>query len=303
MGFLDFLVRHARRSPHFTLRMEAEATALVEEDGRVVGVRATAPDGELEIRADLVIGADGRHSLVRERARLPVRDLGAPMDVLWFRLSRRPGDPEAIMGRIDAGRILVLINRGDYWQCGFVIPKGSAELLRQRGVESFRAAIATLAPFFGDRVSELASWEPIKLLTVKVDRLLRWSRPGLLCIDDAAHAMSPIGGVGINLAIQDAVAAANILAAPLRERRAGMADLRRVEKRRRLPTWIVQTMQLTLQRRVIAAVLAKSGKITPPPALRVISRVPALRRLVGRVIGLGVRHEHVTINGVRSGMR
>ena len=291
--FLDFLARHAGASPHFRLRMNAEATTLIEEDGRVVGVRATTPDGALDVRADLVVGADGRSSIVRERARLPVRDLGAPMDVFWFRLSRHPDDPQGTMGRIDGGRIFVLINRGDYWQCGLVIVKGSADARRQRGIEAFRAEIAAHTPFLRDRVQELASWDDVKLLTVKVDRLLRWSRPGLLCIGDAAHAMSPIGGVGINLAIQDAVAAANILAAPLRESRLELVHLQRVQRRRRLPTWIVQQVQVTLQRRVIGAVLGRSGKLSPPLALRVIARVPALRRLIGRILGLGVRPEHV----------
>jgi 2-polyprenyl-6-methoxyphenol hydroxylase-like FAD-dependent oxidoreductase len=293
--FLDFLARHAEASPHFTLRMEAEATALIEEHGRIVGIRATSRGDALGVRADLVVGADGRHSIVREQAKLPVEDFGAPMDVLWFRLSRRADDSFGIMGRIDAGRIFVLINRNDYWQCGFVIPKGSADARRQHGLEALRAEIASLAPFLADRVQELRTWDDVKLLTVKVDRLTRWSRPGLLCIGDAAHAMSPIGGVGINLAIQDAVAAANILAAPLRERRVTMADLERVEKRRRLPTRIVQRVQLTMQERVIAPVLGSAGTIKPPLALRIIARVPALQRLVGRIIGLGVRPEHIRI--------
>ena len=219
------------------------------------------------------------------------------MDVFWFRLSRRADDPAATMGRIDAGRIFVLINRGQYWQCGFVIAKGSAEVRRQRGIDAFREEIAAHTPFLRDRVSrELASWDDVKLLTVKVDRLVQWWRAGLLCIGDAAHAMSPVGGVGINLAIQDAVAAANILSAPLREGRLTSRHLQQVQARRRLATSIVQRVQLIMQRRVIAAVLASSGTLSPPLPLRVISRVPLLRRLVGRILGLGVRPEHVRIS-------
>ena len=210
--FLDFLAEQAARYPTFRLRLQAEATALIEEQGRVAGVRATTPDGPLEVRADLVVGADGRHSVVRERAGLEVRDLGAPMDVLWFRLPREPGDPDQPMGRFGPGQLLAMLNRGGYWQCGYVIPKGSLDRLRQQGLPAFREAVAGLAPFARERVGELRGWDEVKLLTVRVDRLARWYRPGLLCIGDAAHAMSPVGGVGINLAVQDAVAAANIRA-------------------------------------------------------------------------------------------
>src|SRR5229473_1805220 len=215
--FLDFLARHGARYPGFHLEMRAEATALIEEAGRVIGVRGTAADGPFEVRADLVVAADGRSSVLRERAGLHLEDLGAPMDVLWFRLSRAPGDPAATMGRFDAGRIFVLLNRGPHWQCGYVIPKGSAEDVRRRGLDAFRASVAALMPFAADRVAEIRGWDDVKLLTVRVDRLRQWYRPGLLYIGDAAHAMSPVGGVGINLAIQDAVAAANIIAGPLRE--------------------------------------------------------------------------------------
>jgi 2-polyprenyl-6-methoxyphenol hydroxylase-like FAD-dependent oxidoreductase len=218
--FLSFLAGHAARHPTFSLRMRAEAIGLIEEAGRVAGVVAATPAGPLEVRADLVVGADGRHSVVRGKAGLQVEELGAPMDVLWFRLSRQAGDPDQTMGRFEAGRILVLINRGDYWQCGYVIPKGSLDRIRGAGLEAFREEVARLAPFAADgRASELRGWDEIRPLTVRVDRLPRWHRPGLLCIGDAAHAMSPIGGVGINLAIQDAVAAANLLAAPLRDGR------------------------------------------------------------------------------------
>src|SRR3989449_6086410 len=201
----------------FQLVMRAEVTGLIDERGRVVGVHATRPDGPLEVRADLVVAADGRASVVREKAGLRVQELGAPMDVLWFRLSRGPDDPQQTMGRFDVGRIFIMINRGEYWQCGYVIPKGSVEQIRQRGLETFRSDVVRLAPFAASREREIRDWEDVKLLTVRVDRLRRWYRPGLLCIGDAAHAMSPIGGVGINLAIQDAVAAANLLAEPRSE--------------------------------------------------------------------------------------
>jgi 2-polyprenyl-6-methoxyphenol hydroxylase-like FAD-dependent oxidoreductase len=215
------------------------------------------------------------------------------MDVLWFRLSRRPADPEATMGRFDVGRIFVLINRGGHWQCGFVIPKGSADEVRRRGLDAFRAAVGQLAPFAADRVGEIGDWADVKLLTVQVDRLRRWYRPGLLCIGDAAHAMSPVGGVGINLAIQDAVAAANLLAGPLREGRLTTDDLRRVQRRRQWPTRLTQRLQVLVQRRVIGQTLRAGGPLTPPLALRLLARSPFLQRLPARLVGLGIRPEHV----------
>jgi len=291
--FLNFLTKHASRYPTFTLRMQAEVTGLIEEDGRVVGLKATTPDGLLEVRADLVIGADGRHSVVRAKAGLQVEEIGAPMDVLWFGLSRKSGDPEATMGRFDVGRIFIMLNRGDYWQCGFVIPKESAEQIRAQGLPAFRESVTRVAPFVSDRVGELQDWNAIKLLTVKVDRLTQWYRPGLLCIGDAAHAMSPVGGVGINLAIQDAVAAANLLAAPLREGRLTTEDLCRVQDRRMLPTRLTQRMQLFMQNRVIRRVLSSTDRLTPPLAVTLLARFPFLRRLPARLVGMGVRPEHV----------
>jgi 2-polyprenyl-6-methoxyphenol hydroxylase-like FAD-dependent oxidoreductase len=291
--FLNFLAERAGRYPTFHLRIQAEVVGLLEESGRVVGVQAVTPDGPLEIRAELVVGADGRSSVVREKAGLRVQELGAPMDVLWFRLSRRPGDPEASMARFDVGRIFVLINRGDYWQCGYVIPKGSVEEIRRRGLEVFRKGVAQLAPFAVGRVGEIRDWEDVKLLTVRVDRLAQWYRPGLLCIGDAAHAMSPIGGVGINLAIQDAVAAANLLAGPLRDGRLATDHLRRVQRRRELPTRITQRLQVLIQRRVIGRVLSGVSRPEPPLALRPLARFPLLRRLPAWLIGVGVRPEHV----------
>ncbi len=291
--FLNFLAREGERHAGFRLLMQAEVTELIEEQGRIAGLRAATPDGPLEVQTTLVVGADGRHSVVRERAGLRIDEFGAPMDVLWFRLSRRPGDPEDPVGRFDTGRVFIMLNRGDYWQCGFVIPKGSFEQVRSQGLPAFREGVARLAPFLGDRVGELTDWEPIKLLTVQVDRLRRWARPGLLCIGDAAHAMSPIGGVGINVAIQDAVAAANCLAGPLRANRLTLSDLHRVQKRRAWPTRMTQRVQLALQTQVIKRVLGETGPLTPPLALRLIARWPVLRRIPARLIGLGFRPEHV----------
>jgi 2-polyprenyl-6-methoxyphenol hydroxylase-like FAD-dependent oxidoreductase len=293
--FLDFLARQAARYPSFALRMESAVTDLLVEQDRVVGVRTEGKAGAATIRAALVIGADGRHSTVRKAAGLAVAELGAPMDVLWFSLERRPDDPVDTMGRFATGKIFVLINRGDHWQCGYVIPKGTIEAIRARGLDAFRADIASLVPFAADRADDIVDWDQVKLLTVQVDRLARWHRPGLLCIGDAAHAMSPVGGVGINLAIQDAVAAANILAAPLRERRLGEADLAAVQRRRMLPTRITQRFQILVQNRIISRVLADNHPFEPPWALRLLARYPMLRRLPARLLGLGIRPEHVRL--------
>jgi 2-polyprenyl-6-methoxyphenol hydroxylase-like FAD-dependent oxidoreductase len=292
--FLNFIAEQAKRYPSFQLQMEAEATALIEEDGRVTGLHAETPQGSLAVRADLVVGADGRHSIVRQKAGLPSTNLGAPMDVLWMRLSRRSSDPGQTLGRVDAGRIFVMLNRGDYWQCAYVIPKGGFDQIRQRGLTAFRGEIVHLAPYLSDRIGELADWSDIKLLTVAVDRLRVWHRPGLLCIGDAAHAMSPIGGVGINLAIQDAVAAANILAPRLRQGGApGEADLQAVQRRREFPTRATQQLQLFIQNRVIGRVLERTEQLSPPLALRLLGKWPLLRRIPARLVGLGFRPEHV----------
>lgn len=291
--FLNFLARQGTRYPTFHLRQSTNATGLIEDPGRVVGVRATGPKGELEIRADLVVGADGRHSVIREKAGFLVEELGAPMDVLWFRISRKAGDPDETMGRFDAGRILIMINRGSHWQFGYIIMKGSAEENRKGGIEAFRAAVAQLAPFSADRQGEIRNWDDLKLLTVQVDRLLHWYKPGLLCIGDAAHAMSPIGGVGVNLAVQDGVAAANLLAAPLREGRLTTDHLRQVQQRRLLPTRIIQGMQVMVQKQVVSKVLSGTGPMKPPLPLKLFARFPFLRRLPARLIGVGVRPEHV----------
>jgi 2-polyprenyl-6-methoxyphenol hydroxylase-like FAD-dependent oxidoreductase len=291
--FLNFIVEQGKRYPRFQVMMQTEATDLIELDGRMVGVRATTPDGVVEIRASLTIGADGRRSVVRERAGFEVLDLGAPMDVLWMRISRRPSDPCQSLGHIEAGKMLVMIDREDYWQCGFIIPKGGMDEIRKRGIEQFREEIATLQPFLRDRVSELRDWEDVSLLTVKVDRLRQWSRPGLLCIGDAAHAMSPVGGVGINLAIQDAVAAANILAAKLAAGSVREQDLQAVQRRREFPTRATQWLQILLQNGVIRRVLASAKPLTVPWPLKLLERWPVLRRIPARVIGMGFRPEHV----------
>ncbi|MBA1157117.1 FAD-dependent oxidoreductase [Microvirga mediterraneensis] len=291
--FLDFLAEHARAYPHFHLRMLAEATDLIEEQGKVVGVRVSTPDGPLEVRADLVVAADGRRSIMREKAGLEILDIGAPMDVLWMRVSKLPGDPSQLLGRIEAGQMLVMIDRGEYWQCAYLIPKGTVERLRQEGLPAFRAKLAGLAPFLGSRVEELQSWDDIKLLTVAVDRLKQWFRPGLLCIGDAAHAMSPAGGVGINLAIQDAVATANILGPLLRQGPVGPESLALVQKRREWPTRMTQGLQVLLQNRLIDPVLNSKGPVSAPWLVRLLARWPLFRRLPARIIGIGFRPEHV----------
>lgn len=291
--FLDFLVRQGRRYPAFGVLTRAEATGLIEEDGRVVGIHATVDGTPRDIRADLVVGADGRHSTIRERAGFAVKVLSAPMDVLWFRLSRRPGDTSETMGRFDRGSILVMLQRGDYWQCAYVIAKGSADRLKAEGIEKFRASLARLMPFLADRLRELTTVDDLKLLTVGVERLERWWKPGVLCIGDAAHTMSPIGGVGVNLAVQDAVAAANILAEPLRQGRLADTDLAKVQDRRLWPARATQAIQVFLQNRMIAPTLAGTRPLRPPWPARVLDRCPYLQRLPARVLGLGIRPEHV----------
>ena len=293
--FLKFLASEAARYPAFSLRMNVEARDLVVRDGRVVSVQAQTPEGAETFEADLVIAADGRHSRLREVSGLGVDDLGAPMDVFWFRLSRDATDTEETVGRFDNGALLVMLNRGDYWQCAYVIPKNSADAVRAAGLEAFRAKIARHTPFLKDRMGELASWDDAKLLSVAVDRMPKWWRPGLLFIGDAAHAMSPIGGIGINLAVQDAVAAANILVAPLRAGTLGDADLARVQARRERPTRLTQQAQIFLQNRVIAPTLASGPDqpVKPPLVARLLAMFPVLRRIPARLMGLGVQPEHV----------
>src|SRR6185437_5882559 len=292
--FLNFLARHGKRYPAFDLRMKAEATDLIEEDGRVVGLRAKTTGDELMIRADLVVGCDGRHSTLRERAGFKVDDIGAPMDVMWFRLHRNESDGNEVVGHIESGRMLVMLDRNDYWQCAFVIPKGSADDVRSRGLDKFRATVGDMAPFdVGARLGDIKSWDDVKLLTVAVDRLRRWYKSGLICIGDAAHAMSPIGGVGINLAIQDAVAAANILAGPLRNGAVTVETLRAIQQRREFPTRFTQRVQITLQNNLIGPALQGIGKRPRAPLLMKMLQWPLLRRIPGRVLALGVRPEHI----------
>lgn len=291
--FLNFLAEQGRRYPGFDLRMQAEVTDLIEDSGRIVGVRATSPTGPLDVRAALVVGCDGRHSTVRERAGLSVDSIGSPIDVLWFRLSRHADDSAETFGHIEAGAMMVMLNRGAHWQCAYVIPKGGIERVKAQGLPAFRDSVVAMSPFVRDRIAEIASWDDVKLLTVEIDRLRQWHRPGLLCIGDAAHAMSPVGGVGINLAIQDAVATANLLYASLRSGTVEEARLAAVQKRRTLPMRVVQWLQVQIHKTVLSAALASSRPIKVPFAVRLLQWFPVLRRLPARLVGIGIRPEHV----------
>ncbi len=291
--FLDFIADEARQYPGFHLHMRAKVTGLIEQDGHVAGVKAEMPEGQRDIHADLVVGADGRHSIVRAQAQLAVDDFGAPIDVLWFRIARHDNDDSQTLGHVEAGRMLVMLNRGDYWQCAYVIAKGSFDAIQRSGLDSFQADVVELSPFLRDRIGELASWDDIKLLTVTVDRLRVWFKPGLLCIGDAAHAMSPIAGVGINLAVQDAVAAANILAGPLRSGTASPEHLKAVQARREFPTRVTQRLQVVIQNRLISRVLASRERLRAPWAVKLLNYIPALQRIPAWLVGVGVRPEHV----------
>ena len=293
--FLDFLAGAAKKLPAFTLRMCATATGLVDDaEGRVVGVRGSGPDGDFEIRADCTIGCDGRHSTLRAAAALPVQDVGAPIDVLWFRVGRDPAALDDSLARIAPGHLVVTLDRGDYWQCAFVVPKGGADALQRGPIETFRAQVVVAAPILGPHIGDVRSWDDVKLLTVAIDRLTHWSKPGLLCIGDAAHAMSPVGGVGINLAIQDAVATANLLAAKLRQGAVSADDLDAVRRRRLWPTKATQAVQVVVQNNVLVPVLSGGGAaLEVPLPLRVVSALPVLQRLFARLLGMGARPEHV----------
>jgi 2-polyprenyl-6-methoxyphenol hydroxylase-like FAD-dependent oxidoreductase len=291
--FLDFIAGHARKLPAFHLHMETEGVELIQEGGRVTGVTAKMPHGTAEFRADLIVGADGRSSTVRSHAGLQVQDIGAPMDVLWTRISRQEDDPPDTLGRIKAGHFLVMINRTSYWQCAYLIRKGSFDQVKQRGLADFQQGVLSVAPYLSDRVKELDDWNKVKLLTVSVDRLKTWHQPGLLCIGDSAHAMSPIGGVGINLAIQDAVAASNLLTAPLLAGTLTESDLAAVQKRREPPTRKTQGMQVFIQNHVVDRVLGDPRPVKLPMALRLLKYIPALRRIPARMIGLGFLPEHI----------
>jgi 2-polyprenyl-6-methoxyphenol hydroxylase-like FAD-dependent oxidoreductase len=291
--FLDFLAKQGSRYETFELHMQAEATDVIEEGGRIVGVRARTPQGELSVRADLVVGCDGRHSTLRVKAGLESDDFGAPMDALWFRVSRKQSDPEETFGRIDAGAMLVMLDRGEYWQCAYLIPKGQFERVKSSGIETFRSRVSALSPFLTERMTQLATFDDVKLLTVTVDLLRQWWRPGLLLIGDAAHAMSPIGGVGINIAVQDAVAAANRLAIPLRTGQVRPADLQAVQHRRVWPARMTQRVQLIMQNRLIGPALQGVRRPKPPFVFELLNAVPLLRRIPARLLALGFRPEDV----------
>jgi 2-polyprenyl-6-methoxyphenol hydroxylase-like FAD-dependent oxidoreductase len=284
--FLNFLTEQANRYPTFHLKMETEVTALIEDEGRIVGVRATSPDGPIEIRADLVVAADGRSSVLRESAGLTVQEIGAPIDVLWMRLSKHRGDPEFLI-HANRGKAVVLLDRGQYWQCGLMIPKGTALEMQAKGIEELRASIVANAPFLHNRVAEVGGWNDVKLLKVKVDRLRRWYRPGFVCIGDAAHAMSPVGGVGINIAIQDAVAAGNILAGPLGKGTLRTGHLARIQRRRRFPSRVTQRVQAVIRNQIGAS------KRLPWP-VRLLEATTLPRRMRTRFISVGIRPEHAT---------
>ncbi len=291
--FLNFLCIHARGFPNFALRMETEVTDIIVENGLVVGVKVQAADGLSEVRAELVVGADGRSSIVRERAGLAVVDLGAPIDALWFRLSKKAGDPPQAFGFVGAGQFMVLIDRADYWQCAYVIRKGSFKEKQERGLDLFHEEIKSCAPFLADRANEIRHWDDLSLLTVKVDYLREWYREGLLCIGDSAHAMSPVGGVGINLAIQDAVATANLLGEKLRIGRVDTDDLKAVQTRRERPARLTQRVQVFIHEHLLEKIFDSSQVITPPILMRLLEEFPRFRRLPARMVGIGFRPEHI----------
>jgi 2-polyprenyl-6-methoxyphenol hydroxylase-like FAD-dependent oxidoreductase len=296
--FLDFLSAHAKKLPAFDLRMRHEAVDLLHDGPRIAGVQAQTPDGPLQIRADLVVGCDGRHSLIRKAAHLEVLDFGVPIDVLWFRVRRRPNDPDQVLGAFNYGHALILINRGDYFQAGLLIRKGSFQTMQEAGLEAFRTTIAQTAPYLRDRVAELTDWEQIKLLSVQLNRLRQWYRPGLLCIGDAAHAMSPAGGVGINLAIQDAVATANLLSDALREHRLTEALFARLQHRRELPTIVTQQLQVNAHK-IFDRLFQHTGPLQAPWQLKAAVHIPGIQRVMGHVIGIGIRPEHLQTRAPR----
>ena len=296
--FLNFLADKGRRFPSLNILMSSQVTGLIEASGRVAGVSATTATGPVEVRADLVVGCDGRGSTVRAASGLVVQDLGSPIDVLWFRLSKKSGDPGQVLGRLQADSMIVTIDRGDYWQCAFVIGKGGIGRVHADGLEAFKAAVAAGARFLSDRVDELKSFDGIKLLSVSVDRLETWSKPGLLCIGDAAHAMSPVGGVGINLAIQDAVAKANLLAAKLKSGSLRDADLESVQRRRLFPVRVIQGLQVAIHNRILKPIISGGASgpkraLSVPWPLKILDRHAGLRRWPAQILGLGVRPEHV----------
>jgi 2-polyprenyl-6-methoxyphenol hydroxylase-like FAD-dependent oxidoreductase len=290
--FLDFLSAQAKKFASFDLRMQHEVVDLIRENGRIAGVQARTPEGSTQIGADLVVGCDGRHSTTRKAAHFEVLEFGVPIDVLWFRLSRRTNDPDKVFGNINYGQLLVLINRSDYFQAGLIIRKGSFDELKARGLESFHQTVRRIAPYLGDRADEIQDWDQVKLLSVQINRLRHWHRPGLLCIGDAAHAMSPVGGVGINLAIQDAVATANLLARPLLENRVSEDLLARVQCRREFPTRVTQRLQATAHKG-LQQIFKNPGPLKAPLAFKIAVNLPGVQQVMARLIGVGVRPEHI----------
>lgn len=292
--FLDFLSAEAKKLPSFTLRMRAEATGLIESDGKVAGVRGVDADGGFELFADCTIACDGRHSTLRAAAGLAVENVGSPIDVLWFRVGRDPAVLDDSLARVSPGHVVVTIDRGDDWQCAFVVAKGGADAMRMRPIDDFRREVVQAVPMLAQHIADVRSWDDVKLLTVTVDRLTRWSKPGLLCIGDAAHAMSPVGGVGINLAVQDAVATANLLAETLRDGVPTEDDLDAVRRRRLWPTRATQAVQVAIQNNILVPALSSvDGAFAPPLPVRIVSALPMLQRLFARLLGMGVRPEHV----------
>jgi 2-polyprenyl-6-methoxyphenol hydroxylase-like FAD-dependent oxidoreductase len=292
--FLNFLRESGKRFSSLKVLMNAEATDLIWSDGAVVGVQARTPDGPVEIRADLTIGCDGRHSMVRQRADLEVEEVGAPMDVLWFRSGKPAGETESVFARVEAGKMMVTFDRGDYWQCAYVIAKGQHDAVKARGLDAFRDDVISMAPILKSGISDVKTWDDVKLLTVAINRLKRWTRAGLLCIGDAAHAMSPVGGVGVNLAVQDAVATANLLAAKLASGCPDENELDAVRRRREFPTRMTQNMQVVAQNNIIRLALDSANRdLRVPLPIRLINAVPWLQGITARFIGLGIRPEHV----------
>lgn len=291
--FLDYVAGHAGRFPNFRIAMQAEVTDLAAQDGRIAGLRAQTPDGPLSVKARLVVGADGRNSIVRQKAGLEVESFGSPSDVLWMKLSHKSEDPPYTMGHGGPRQGFVMVDRGSYWQCGYVVRKGSFADVKAGGLDAFRSAVAAVSPLPPERMLEIGSWDDVHLLSVRIDRLKRWWRPGLICIGDAAHAMSPIGGFGVNLAVQDAVAAANILAGPLKDGTLGDRHLAAVEARRRFPTKATQKLQLMMRRDRRKREGEEARREGPPAFMRSIARWPLLAHLAGRLVGLGFRPEHV----------
>jgi 2-polyprenyl-6-methoxyphenol hydroxylase-like FAD-dependent oxidoreductase len=292
--FLNFLSAEAAKLPTFDLRMGWEATGLLRDQNGITGVLARTPNGPTEISATLTVGCDGRHAISRDAAHLSVIEQGVPIDVLWMRIARRPTDPENALGYINFGRALILINRNDYFQCAFIIAKGAFHAIQQHGLAAFQASISQLAPFLADRTAALDSWDKIKLLTVQINHLERWSLPGLLCIGDAAHAMSPVGGIGINIALQDSVAAANILAEPLHTHSLTAHHLQWVQTHRETAVRRTQLFQV-FAHKILNRALRDPGPMTPPLALRILTAIPGFQQLTGRFIGLGLQPEHIKV--------